>query len=65
MSIEPRGLDVFVAESFLDRADIVAARQQVCGNGVPEGVTGGERNGVVMMCLLLPGHLTMTPPMFT
>jgi hypothetical protein len=39
MGIEHRGLDVFVAESFLDRADIVAVRQQVCGKGMPKGVT--------------------------
>ena len=39
MGVDHRGFDIFVAEEFLDGADVVAALQEVGGEGVAEGVT--------------------------
>ncbi len=38
MRINHRGLDIFVAEEFLNCANIIASFEQVCGEGVPESV---------------------------
>ena len=40
MRIDHGGLDVLVAEQFLDCADVVAIFQQVGGEGMTEGVRG-------------------------
>ena len=44
MGINHGGFDVFVAEEFLDGADVVAALEEVGGEGVAEGV---GRNALV------------------
>jgi hypothetical protein len=38
MSIDHGGFDIFVAEEFLDGADVIAVLEQVGGEGVAEGV---------------------------
>jgi hypothetical protein len=43
MGINHRGFDIFVAEEFLDGADVVAVLQEVSGKGVPKGVTTDAR----------------------
>src|SRR2546425_12108271 len=39
MSVDHRRRNIFMAEQFLDGADVRAAFQQVRGEGMPEGVT--------------------------
>ena len=41
VGVDHRGLEVTVAKQFLDGADVGAVFEQVCGEGVPEGVAGG------------------------
>ena len=48
MGVDHGGFDIFVTEEFLDGADVVAALQEVSGEGVAEGVTAdafGEVGG--------------------
>ena len=47
------GFDIFVSEEFLDGADVVAALQEVGGEGVAEGVTAVRlvRWAVQVACL--------------
>ena len=46
VGIDHGGFDVFVAEEFLDGADVVAALEEVGGEGVAEGVaTDALRDG--------------------
>ena len=48
MGVDHGGFNVFVAEEFLDGADVVAALQEVSGEGMAEGVTAdafGEVGG--------------------
>lgn len=40
MGVDHGGFDVFVSEEFLNRADVVSALEEVCGEGVAEGVGG-------------------------
>ena len=41
MRVDHCGIDVFVAHQLLDRADVLAAFQEVGGEGVPKGMAGG------------------------
>ena len=41
VGVDLGGFDVFVAEEFLDGADVVAGFEQVGGEAVTEGVTAG------------------------
>jgi hypothetical protein len=38
MGVQHRDFDVFAAQQFLNRPDVIAVRQQVRGRGVPKGV---------------------------
>ena len=41
MGVDHRCLDVTMAQEFLDRSNIVAAFEQVSGEGMPESMAGG------------------------
>ncbi len=40
VGVDHGGFDVFVAEEFLDGADVVSVLEEVCGEGVSKGVGG-------------------------
>jgi len=47
MGVDHGGFDVFVAEEFLDGADVVIVLQEMGGEGVTEGVGG---NALLQFC---------------
>ncbi len=55
--VDHGGADVVVAEEFLDRADVVAALEEVGGEGVPQGVTARGLGDVGAADGLLDGPL--------
>ena len=68
MSVDHGGLDVAVAEEFLDGADIVAVFEQVGGKGMAERVAAsalresGFKHSLVD-CFLEKGFVEMIPTM--
>ncbi len=69
MGIEHGGLDILVAQQFLNRPDVIAVSQQTRGKGVPEGVTGGvlDQSGLADSLFdraLHGGFVNMMAPLF-